>query len=45
MLVTTGRYVITPHIFLPTTFGFGSMVVQIPTADLTYTLRMQVEPT
>ncbi len=45
MLVTNGRYVITPHLFLPTSFGWGSWVVRIPTADLTYSLRMQVEPT
>jgi Flp pilus assembly protein TadG len=44
MLVTTGTYVNTPHIFLPTSFGMGRWTVQIPVADLTYALRMQVEP-
>lgn len=37
-------YNITGHLFLPTSFGYGSMVIQIPTTLPTYTIFMQVEP-
>ena len=37
-------YAITQHLFLPTSFGYGSMVVTVPTTLPTYTIVMQVEP-
>jgi Flp pilus assembly protein TadG len=37
-------YNITGHLFLPTSFGYGSMVIAIPTTLPTYTIFMQVEP-
>ena len=40
----TSTYNITPLLFLPSTFGFGSIVVTIPTTLPTYTIFMQVEP-
>jgi hypothetical protein len=40
----TSTYVITSHVFLPTSFGFGSLTVAIPTAFTPYQITMQVEP-
>ena len=37
-------YNITSHLFLPTSFGYGSMVISVPTTLPTYTIFMQVEP-
>jgi len=37
-------YNIAGHIFLPTSFGYGSMVISVPTTLPTYTIFMQVEP-
>jgi Flp pilus assembly protein TadG len=37
-------YNITSHLFLPTSFGYGSMVIAVPTTLPTYTIFMQVEP-
>ncbi|MGE3269327.1 MAG: TadE/TadG family type IV pilus assembly protein [Chloroflexota bacterium] len=37
-------YNIAAHMFLPTSFGYGSMVIRIPTTLPTYTIFMQVEP-
>jgi hypothetical protein len=41
---TTSTYTITPHLFLPTTFGWGSWQVAIPQTLPSYTIYMQVEP-
>jgi hypothetical protein len=37
-------YNITSHLFLPSSLGWGSMVVAIPTTLPTYTIFMHVEP-
>jgi Flp pilus assembly protein TadG len=37
-------YTITSHLFLPASFGFGSIVVAIPTTLPSYSIFMQVEP-
>lgn len=41
----TSTYTITPHLFLPTTLGWGSWVVAIPQTLPSYSIFMQVEPT
>lgn len=43
-ITVTASYVITPHLFLPATFGFGNWVINVPTTLPTYSLTMQVEP-
>jgi Flp pilus assembly protein TadG len=43
-LIVSSTYTITQHLFLPTSFGWGSMSVAIPTTLPTYTINMQVEP-
>jgi hypothetical protein len=43
-IAVTSTYVITPHLFLPATFGWGSWVVTLPTTLPSYTIYMQVEP-
>jgi hypothetical protein len=40
----TSTYNITSLVFLPSSFGFGSIVVAIPTTLPTYSIFMQVEP-
>ena len=40
----TSTYVITSHLFLPSSFGWGSLVVAIPQTLPAYTIYMQVEP-
>ena len=37
-------YDISSHLFLPSSFGWGTMTVAIPTLVPTYTIYMQVEP-
>lgn len=44
-LTVTSTYNITSHLFLPTSFGYGSMVVTMPTTLPSYSIVMQVEPT
>ncbi|MCC7370496.1 MAG: pilus assembly protein [Chloroflexi bacterium] len=44
-LSVTSSYNIASHMFLPTSFGFGSMVIRMPTSLPNYTIVMQVEPT
>jgi hypothetical protein len=38
-------YTITTHLFLPTSFGYGSMIIRMPTSLPAYRIYMQVEPT
>jgi hypothetical protein len=41
---TTSSYTIASHLFLPTTFGWGSWQISIPQTLPDYTINMQVEP-
>lgn len=43
-LSVASTYNIAQHLFLPTSFGYGSMVITVPTTLPTYTIFMQVEP-
>jgi len=43
-IAATSSYNISSLLFLPSSFGFGSIVVTIPTTLPTYTITMQVEP-
>jgi hypothetical protein len=43
-ITATSHYVITSHLFLPTTFGWGSWQIAIPQSFADYTISMQVEP-
>ena len=40
----TSTYNITSHLFLPSSLGWGTMTVAIPTTLPAYTIYMQVEP-
>lgn len=44
-LYVESTYSITSHLFLPTSFGYGSMVIRMPTSLPAYRIYMQVEPT
>jgi len=43
-IIVSSTYVISQHLFLPSTFGYGSMAITIPSTLPTYTINMQVEP-
>jgi Flp pilus assembly protein TadG len=43
-ITVASTYNISSHLFLPTSFGFSGMVVQIPTTLPVYSINMQVEP-
>lgn len=40
----TSTYTITSHLFLPSTLGWGTLTVAIPSTLPAYTIYMQVEP-
>ena len=43
-IAATSTYTLTPHLFLPTSFGWGTWRIAIPQTLPAYTLHMQVEP-
>jgi hypothetical protein len=43
-ITVTSTYTITSHLFLPSSFGWGSMTIAIPQTLPTYAIHMQVEP-
>jgi Flp pilus assembly protein TadG len=43
-IAVTSTYDFTDVLFLPTTFGWGSWSIRLPSTSLSYTITMQVEP-
>jgi len=43
-ITATSHYVITTHLFLPTTLGWGAWQIAVPQSFADYTITMQVEP-